>query len=163
MTPWQIMTISNTATVWVDADVYERDIASVSVGSKVKIRVTALPGREFTGKVLRISPVVDKSSRSVKVRAEIPNSDRLLKDGEYAEISIQSGRPHRALLVPLTAVEHEGELDYVFVQNGPKFKKLKVERGTAVREKVEIVSGLAAGDVVVSKGAIFLGDQASDD
>jgi cobalt-zinc-cadmium efflux system membrane fusion protein len=163
MTPWQIMTISNTATLWVEADVYEKDIAAIDVGSKVKVRVSALQGREFEGTVLRISPVVDKTSRTVKVRAIIPNSNGLLKDGEYADVTIAAGHPHHAMLAPLTAVEHEGDTDYVFIKDGAKFDKQKVELGAPFGDKVEIKSGLKSGDVVVTKGAIYLGDQESDD
>jgi RND family efflux transporter MFP subunit len=163
MTPWQMMTISNNSQVWVDADVYEKDIEEISAGSEVDIHVPALADKDFKGKVLRISPIVDKTSRSVKVRAVIENPGGLLRDGEYADVVIKAGHPHKALLVPLTAVEHEDGTDFVFVQKGEKYMKEKVQLGAPVGDKVEIQTGLKSGDIVVTKGAIFLGDQASDD
>ena len=80
MTPWQMFTLSNTAVVWVEMDVYEKDIHAVHVGQKLTVTVAALPNRTFTATVRRIAPALDKTTRALKVRAEIANADGLLKD-----------------------------------------------------------------------------------
>jgi membrane fusion protein, heavy metal efflux system len=163
MTPWQMFVVSNSSTVWVDADVYEKDIARVRQGSALEVSVAAIPGKTFAGTVLRIAPMLDKTSRSVKVRAEIPNTDGLLRDGEYAEVSIPLGLPRRTLVVPLSAISHEGDNDFVYVSEGDKYRKHQVKLGTQQGQRTEILDGIKPGDVIAVKGAIFLGGQISDD
>ena len=101
MTPWQMFVISSAATVWVEADVYEKDIAEVHDGQTVQIHVAAAPNRDFTGRVIHIAPALDKTSRAVKVRAEIPNPAGLLKDGMYAEVTIATGNAKSAPMIPM--------------------------------------------------------------
>lgn len=163
MAPWQLMVIGNDQTVWVDADVFEKDIASVAPGQPVSIRVAALPSREFKGHVLRVAPTLDKASRAVKVRVEIPNPKRQLKDGEYADVAITVGSPHDALTIPWAGVDHEGDEDFAFVETGGKYAKRPIHVGLREGERCQVLDGLKAGEKVVTHGALFLGGQQSGD
>jgi len=129
MTPWQMLTISNTSTVWVDADIYEKDIQSITPGLPVTIHVAALPDRTFTGVVRRIAPTLDTKTRSVKVRAEIANPDGQFKDGMYADVTIHLRGGKSALAIPLAAVQHDGDTDAVFVATGGKYVKRSIRLG----------------------------------
>jgi RND family efflux transporter MFP subunit len=159
MTPWQMFVLSNTETVWVDADVYEKDITSILPGQPVRIKVGAMPDKEFTGTVLRIAPTLDRTVRAIKVRAEIDNRKGLLKDGMYASVTILMGKGREALTVPVTAVQHEGDNDFVYIPANGKYVQRKVTVGPQYGERYVITSGLKPGETVVSHGAIFLDNQ----
>ena len=157
MTPWQMFVVSNAATVWVEADIYEKDIEQVREGQTVRMRVAALSAREFTGRITHIAPTLDKTSRAVKVRAEIPNSAGLLKDGMYAEVTIGAGRGKALPTVPLEAVQHDENSDYVYVADGKNYVKRQVHLGAQRDGNTEITTGLRSGETIVTHGAIFLG------
>ena len=163
MTPWQMFVVANPDTVWVDVDVFEKDIASVQIGAPVSIQVAALPNRTFQGRVLRIAPTLDKTSRAIKVRAEIDNREHRLLDGEFANVSLPLGKVRTALVIPMAAIEHEGDNDFVYRADGDKFTKTEVKVGVEHGQQAEIVSGLKPGDKIATHGAIFLGGQNSDD
>jgi cobalt-zinc-cadmium efflux system membrane fusion protein len=163
MAPWQLMVISNSDKVWVDADVYEKDISLVKIGSPVEIRVDAIPGQVFRGSVLRIAPTLDKTSRSIKVRAEIDNSSGQLRDGEYAEVTMPLGVAVKGIFIPMSAVDHEGSDDFVFLDQGEKYVKRKIRIKTEEGQRCQVVEGLKPGDRIAISGAIFLGGQLTDD
>jgi RND family efflux transporter MFP subunit len=161
MTPWQMFTLSNTSTVWVEADVYEKDISAIHSGQNLTITVAALPHQEFTGTVRHIAPALDKTTRAVKVRAEIANANGLLKDGMYADVRIRSGNGKSALAVPLEAILHDGDSDFVYVKQKDKYLRRQVTLGAQRDGRAIVEKGLAAGDMVVTHGALFLGNQNS--
>jgi membrane fusion protein, heavy metal efflux system len=158
MTPWQMLTIVNTDTVWVDADVYEKDLARVQPGQLADITVAALPGKVFPGKVLRIAPVVDAKSHSVHVRAEIPNLQGLLRDGMYCEVKIHAGAATPAVLVPLTAVQHDGDRTFIYVCSKDGYLRRTIHVLKELDGKGVVDSGLLPGERIVAHGAIFLND-----
>ncbi len=159
MTPWQMFVLSNAASVWIDADVFEKDIAAIAPGQQAAIRISALPGKDFRGSVLRIAPAVDKTSRAIKVRVEIANREGLLKDGMYASMTIFPGKGRRVLTVPAAAVQHDGDSDYVFVPMNAKYARRKIELGAHIKDRYVVNSGLQVGDSIVSRGAIFVASQ----
>jgi cobalt-zinc-cadmium efflux system membrane fusion protein len=161
MTPWQMFTISDADTVWIDADIYEKDIAAVTPGTPVQIHVAALPNRVFTGAVRYIAPTLDPKTRTIKVRAEIANPGRLLKDGMYADVTILIGKEHAVPVVPLEAVQHDGDSDYVYISEGGNYVKRSVSLGVQRSGRCVVQKGLREGDRVVTQGALFLGSQAS--
>ncbi len=163
MTPWQMFTISNAATVWVEADVYEKDIAQVHDGQAVQIHVPAAPNSDFTGRVIHIAPALDKTSRAVKVRAEIPNPAGRLKDGMYAEVTIATGSGKALPLIPMEAIQHDENADFVYVADGKNYAKRQVKLGTQQGGKAEVTSGLRPGETIVTHGAIFLGGAGNGD
>ena len=162
MTPWQMFTISNTNKVWVEGDIYEKDLAAVAEGQPVMIHVDALPSRTFAGLVRHIAPALDPKTHAVKVRAEIANAGWLLKDGMFAEMTVMTGRAQPALVVPLDAVQHDADSDYVFVASGDRYVRRNVAVGAQKGHESIIRSGLRPGERVVTQGALFLGSQGSD-
>jgi multidrug efflux pump subunit AcrA (membrane-fusion protein) len=162
MAPWQLMVVSDTDRVWVDADVYENDISQVKIGSTVEIRVDALPDQVFQGSVLKIAPTLDKTSRSVKVRVEIANPGGQLRDGEYAEVTLPLGTNQTGIFIPMSAVDHEGASDFVFLDQGSKYVKKEVHIKAQEGQRCLVVSGLEPGQRIAVRGAIFLGGQITD-
>ena len=163
MTPWQMFTISSADTVWLDADVYEKDIARVTPGEKAQIHVAALPGKTFAGRVTHIAPVLDPKTRAVKVRAELANADGLLKDGMFADLTLLGAKGQPATIVPLTAIQHDGDRDYVYVAQKGSYVKRAVQVGLSRGSDCIIRSGVQPGERVVTHGALFLGTEANSD
>jgi cobalt-zinc-cadmium efflux system membrane fusion protein len=163
MTPWQMFTIANAGAVWVDSDVYEKDIARVAAGEKVRVRVAALPGRQFSGVVQYVAPALDPKTHAVKVRTRIANPGGLLKDGMFVDAIVETGRGRPVTLVPLAAVQHDDRGDCVYVAQGDKYARRSVRLGRQRGEQYELEAGLRAGERVVTQGSIFLSGQASSD
>jgi RND family efflux transporter MFP subunit len=163
MTPWQMFTLANTDQVWVEADVYEKDLSLVTEGSPVHIHVAALPDRTFTGTVLHIAPALDKTSRALKVRAEINNRSGLLKDGMYANVDILLPQGHPEIVIPLAAVEHDEDSDYVYLADKGKYVQRLIHLRGQKDGNAIVDSGLKLGEQIVTHGALYLGSQASGD
>src|SRR5262249_2666761 len=122
-TPWQMFTIANSDRVWVDADVYDKDLSRVRMGQPVTIRVAALPNQQFFGRVSYIAGGVDPTAHTVKVRSEIANPEELLKNGMFADVTIATGRGAPTLLVPVGAVQTEDDKKFVLVETAPDHYK----------------------------------------
>ncbi len=161
MTPWQMFTISDVSTVIVESDIYEKNIAAVKRGVPVKIKIAAYPDRIFSGEISRVSPTLDAKSHTVKVRTQVDNRSGLLKDGMYAEAEIKSNHTRKSVSVPLSAVQHDGDSDFVFVEERHRYLRRKVILGEQRSGNAIIASGLNPGDRVVIQGAIFLNSQLS--
>lgn len=163
-----LFTIMNLADVWVEASVYEKDLAKIRKGQVAEIRVSSYPDRVFSGKVTHISDVLDPESRTAKIRCVVSNSMDLLKPEMFASISIITARKGGAVLVPKTAVLDEAGRKIVFtpcmecpedVKAGinacGEYDKLEVEVGSVHASSVE-VSGVKPGMLVVTEGAFQL-------
>jgi cobalt-zinc-cadmium efflux system membrane fusion protein len=142
--------------VWIDANVFEKDLERVRFGQEVKIAVTAFPGSTFMGKVILVSSVVDPETRSVKVRTEVPNPDGRLKPDMFANVEIITDLHRTAISIPQSAVLTDGGKTVVFVVDGNDYKMRQVTPGIQGNDRVEIVDGLSAGDKVVVKGNYLL-------
>ena len=145
--------------VWIDADVFERDLARVRTGQDVKVSVPAFPGATFTGKVILVNSVVDPESRTVKVRTEVPNPDNRLKPDMFANVSIITAQNRAAISIPQSALLNDEGKTIVFVADGNTYKKRQVTAGIQANDRVEIIDGLQAGDKVVVKGNYLLLEQ----
>ncbi len=155
--PFEIVDLSR---VWVLADAYETDLRHVKPGLAAKLSLKAFPGRTFLGRVAFVDPFLDPKSRTAKVRVEFPNPGGELKPEMFGEVEIQSAR-REALRIPADAVIHSGTKSVVFVALGEgKFRPREIEVGEGDQEFVEVVSGLEAGDGVVTR-ANFLVDSES--
>jgi membrane fusion protein, heavy metal efflux system len=148
--------IIDTSRVWVDANVFEKDLQRVRLGQQVKLTVPAFPGSTFSGKVILVSTVVDPDTRSVKVRTEVPNADGRLKPDMFANVEIVTNVDRAAISVPQSAVLNDEGKTVVFVAEGNSYKKRPVTVGIQNNDLVEIVEGLNAGDRVVVKGNYLL-------
>ena len=155
--PAPLCTIADISTVWAVGDIYEKDVAAISEGLPVQIRVGALPNQVFYGRVLHIAPTLDKTSRSIKVRAEIDNHNDQLKDGMYAQVDIHLPAGRSVIVVPLTAVQHNEDSDYVFVAENGKYIKRLIHLGEQKDGNGVVESGLKPGERIVGNGAIYLG------
>ena len=142
--------------VWIDANVFEKDLERVKFGQEVKVAVTAFPGSSFSGKVILVSSVVDPETRSVKVRTEVPNQDGRLKPDMFANVEIITDLHRTSISIPQSAVLKDGDKTVVFVVDGDGYKKRAVITGIQGDDRVEIVDGLNAGDKVVVKGNYLL-------
>lgn len=149
--------------VWVLVDVYERDLQQVAVGQKVEARVQAWGDRVFAGTVHSIGATIDRGSRTLKVRVELPNADGALKPGMFAKVMLAAtkGEPREGLYLPATALQRDGDRAIVFVQAGERqFQLRQVEIGQRTGDWVEVQHGLAPGERVVTTGAFFLKSEA---
>ncbi len=155
--PYEIVDLSN---VWVLADVYESELQFVKEGMAGSLTLKALPNREFKGKVLFIDPLLDPQTRTVKVRLAFANPSGELRPEMFGEV-ILHGTPREGLRIPQDAVIDSGTEKLVFVALGDgKFQPRKVRLGDSSGNNVEVVSGLSAGDQVVTR-ANFLIDSES--
>jgi cobalt-zinc-cadmium efflux system membrane fusion protein len=142
--------------VWIDANVFEKDLERVKVGQEVKVVVTAFPGTTFSGRVILVSSVVDPDTRSVKVRTEVPNSDGRLKPDMFANVEIITDLHREAVSIPQSAVLTDGGKTIVFVADGGSYKRRVVTTGMQGGDRVEIIEGLKEGEKVVVKGNYLL-------
>ena len=142
--------------VWIDANVFEKDLARVKFGQEVKVSVTAFAGSRFSGKVILVNSVVDPETRTVKVRTEVPNPDGRLKPDMFANVEIITDLNRSAISIPQSAVLNDGGKTVVFVADGSNYKKRQVTIGIQSNDRVEVVDGLNAGDKVVVKGNYLL-------
>jgi cobalt-zinc-cadmium efflux system membrane fusion protein len=152
-TVFKIIDISR---VWVDANVFEKDLERVRRSQEVKLTVPAFPGVNFSGRVIFISSVVDPDTRSVKVRTEVSNADGRLKPDMFANVQIITDLHRTAISIPESAVLDDDGKRIVFVSEGNAYKKLAVIEGLKSNGRVEIVDGLKPGDKVVVKGNYLL-------
>jgi len=151
-----VFKIVDVSSVWIDANVFEKDVARVKLGQQVNVSVTAFPGAIFTGKVILVSTVVDPDTRSVKVRTEVPNRDGRLKPDMFANVEIITDVNRTAVSIPQSALLNDGGQSLVFVAVGSGFEKRAVTPGIQSEDRIEIISGLNAGDKVVVKGNYLL-------
>jgi membrane fusion protein, heavy metal efflux system len=155
--------IVDLSSVWIDANVFEKDLSRVRVDQAVKVTVPAFPDASFMGRVILISSVVDPDKRTVSVRTEVGNPDGRLKPDMFANVEIITASKATAISIPLAAVLDDGGKPVVFVADGNEFKKRDVALGLKSDDRVEIVSGLNAGDKVVVKGNYLLMEQSKSD
>lgn len=151
--------IIDLSSVWIEANVFEKDLERIRLGQAVKVTVPAFPESSFYGRVTLISSVVDPDTRTVKVRTEVPNRDSRLKPDMFANVEIVTAGRRTAVSIPLAAVLDDGGTSVVFVADGSSYKKKEVTLGLKSDDRVEIVSGLAEGDKVVVKGNYLLLEQ----
>ena len=153
-----VMTVADLSTVWLSANVAERDLAQVAVGQTARITLDAWPGKSFEGKVAYVGAVLDPETRTVKVRVAIDNRAGAFKPGMFAHAGF-AGASRRALLVPASALLQSGPSTRVLVERIPLvFTPRTVEVDASHGEQVEIVSGLKAGERIVVKEGVLLND-----
>lgn len=154
--------IADLSTVWVEGEVFERDLPSVRLGQDVRVELDALPGRTRAGRITYVYPTLNPETRTSRVRVALANPGVLLKPGMYATLSWRGAGVVTALSVPRTAVISTGQRHLVFVRRTDGMLEPRiVQVGSSTTERIEILSGLAAGDTVV-KSATFLLDAESN-
>ena len=153
--------IADRSVLWVDVAVFEMDARTVRIGTPVSLTVQSQPGRSWPGRVTFIQPVVDPQSRTLTARVQLQNQDGLLRPGMYAVATLAAGATS-ALSVPVQAVLPTGTRNLVFVNRGDgTFMPRPVITGVRGDSLVEIISGLKAGDEVVSSAAYLLDSESN--
>jgi membrane fusion protein, heavy metal efflux system len=151
-----LFVISEPARLWVMLDVPEALTQEIQVGELVRISVPSLPGEIFNATVEYVADFIDSQSRTVKARAAVDNSARRLKAEMYvtADVAVP---PSKALKVPTNAVYLLADKYYAFVEDSPGvFTRRKLKAEEATLGFVRVISGLNAGDKLVSDGALLL-------
>ena len=156
----ELYTVSDYSTVWVNADIFEYEVPFVKVGQDSSMQLSYYPGKTWTGHVSFIYPTVDPTTRTVKVRMEFPNPDFQLKPQMFADVKLKINYGNQ-IVVPQEAVLDSGKEQTVFVAHeGGYFEPRKITMGAQVDGKVAVLSGLKAGEIVVTSGN-FLVDSES--
>ena len=157
----ELYVVADLSSVWVDAQVRESDAADLRVGSGADLEFATYPGRAYKGRVTFLYPTVAEQTRSLRARIAIANADGRLKPGMYATVRLSS--PTRsALTVPRSAVLQTGERAVVFVDQGKgALRPMDVVTGRTAGEYVEVLSGLAPGQRVVTSAQFLLDSESN--
>ena len=147
-------------TLKLDFRVPEVYLARIRSGQDVRVHVDAYAGETYRGAIYAVEPAVDEASRTVLLRARVPNPGVRLKPGMFARVNLVLGTRENALLVPEQAIVPRGRDNFVFRIVGGKAAMAKVELGLRRTGDVEILKGLAAGDAIVVDGQLKLQDGA---
>lgn len=149
--------IANLDTVWVIANVFEKDLERVAVGQAAMVSVRAHPGRVFEGPVTWVAAVLDEKTRTMQARIEVDNKDGHLKPGSFATAVLKIVSSPNGLSVPPAAIQRQKSETIVFVQAGDGvFKRREVKLGEKSADAVEVLDGLKAGETVVTSGSFIL-------
>jgi len=151
--------VADLSHVWVVFDAYENDLSYIKKGDKVTFLIQAIPGRDFTATVSFVDPVIDRVTRVAKVRAEMANTDGLLKPEMFATGIIKTGISvnSSSVVVPRSAVLWTGRRSIVYVKQpgaeNPVFQLREIELGPSLDESYVVMNGLNEGEEVVTSGA----------
>jgi Cu(I)/Ag(I) efflux system membrane fusion protein len=153
--------IADLSSVWVLADVYESDLADVRVGMSARASLPYQPGREWSGAITFIDPLVDPATRTIKVRIEVPNQDAALKPDMFTDVLLRSDLGTQ-LFVPEGAVLRAGERRIAFLDRGDgRLEPREVVIGDRVEGGYTVLSGLADGDRVVTSANFLIDSESS--
>ena len=153
----ELFTIADLSTVWVLADVYEKDLARLPRSGDVDIRVDAYPDRVFRGALTYVSDVIDPKTRTAKVRCVVANPDGLLKLDLFAMVIIPTNQRRQSVVVPVPAVQQVDNQPVVFVRKTEsQFERRKVTVGQTAGGVIEILDGLRNGEEVVADGSFYM-------
>lgn len=158
----RIMSIGSLSEVWVEAEVFERQLPLLAEGAPVEMKLDYLPGKVWSGKVDYIYPSLDEKTRTVKVRLRFSNEDRQLRPNMFAQVSISSEGSVETLIIPSDAVIRTGKADRVVLALGEgRFRSQHVSIGRVSGSNTEILSGLNIGDSVVTSAQFLLDSESS--
>jgi multidrug efflux pump subunit AcrA (membrane-fusion protein) len=154
----KIYRLADLGLVWVQADIYEQDLAYIKLGQEATVTLSYLPDREFRGRVTYIYPNVDEKTRTARVRMEFHNPGYFLKPGMFATVKVVSELEPSVLLMPDMAILRSGEKSTVFVAlDGGKFEPRIVTLGPqAENDEYQVLSGVSEGERIVTSGQFML-------
>ena len=163
-----LFTISDLSTLWLWGDVYERDFAKVRVGQPVKVYIVGRADRPIDATLDWISPVIDDTTRSVRVRATLDNRDRHMLADMYATLTVTTDPGTGSVVVPADAVVHDGERAFSMVEvstdgGGATYRRTPVEAEAIDARTARVTAGVHGGDRVVADGALGLYSQMQGD
>ena len=151
-----IFKVANLSTVWAEFDAYENEIKNLKEGQKIQIKAEAYPDKNFEAQISFIDPLLNSSTRTVTVRAELANKNKLLKPGMFVTANVKSEAENTMnISIPKSAVMWTGERSLVYLKtndNPPTFEMREVNLGAENGNKYSILSGLQKGDEIVTNG-----------
>jgi cobalt-zinc-cadmium efflux system membrane fusion protein len=159
----EILAIMDPTVVWVDAEIYERDIARIKLSQEVKVSVPAYPAESFLGKVIYIGDVLKEETRTITVRTEVPNREYKLKPGMFADMTVYLNHQDEVLAVPEEAILDDRDDKIVFITVEGGFRLQVVQVGMKDGGFWEIVGGLRDGQEVVTVGSYQLKSKLYDE
>jgi cobalt-zinc-cadmium efflux system membrane fusion protein len=152
----ELMTVMNLSSVIIEAQLPESQAARAQTGQRLTARLPSLPDQPFEGRVESVGNAVDPQKRTVPVRARITNAGAMLKHEMAVEVRLATGERKAALLIPVTALVEDDGIKVVYVKEGGKYERRPVMVGAINYQTVEILSGVEAGEEVVTAGAYQL-------
>lgn len=142
--------VADLSSVWVIADVFEQDIASLKTGAKTAVKINAYPDKTYTGTIAYVYPTLNAQTRTIPVRIEMANPGGLLKPGMFAQMELATSAKGPVLSVPNSAVIDSGTRQIVLVQVGQgRFEPREVTLGARSDDRVEVLRGVREGEQVV--------------
>jgi cobalt-zinc-cadmium efflux system membrane fusion protein len=148
----ELLTIMDPRLLWIDAEIFERDISKIRSGQRVNISVPAFPGQSFTGRISYISDVLNEETRTITIRTEVENSNLKLKPGMFADIEILLNHKANVLVLPSEAILDDGNDQIVFVKVMDEYVPKVVKLGVKEDGFREVLEGIEEGDEVVTRG-----------
>lgn len=149
--------------VWASADIYEKDRTKVNLNQKVSVFVDGIRDKVFTGNISYIGSVIKSETRTLPVKALLDNKENILNPGAFIQLNISIGKKKNSIVIPriaLVEVDKEGTEEkhkhIVYLKKGDSYVPRKIEVEAHDSDTVEVISGLMAGEVIVSKGAYQL-------
>lgn len=156
----ELFVVTDLSTLWMIASVNEEHLAKLRNGLAARVEVQAFPGRAFPGKITKLGEELDATTRTLRVRIELPNQAGQLKPEMYATATIELGGSAPALYVPQEAVQEVGGRPSVFVQTARgRFEARPIRTGHTLDGYVEAASGLREGEEIAARGSFVLKSQ----
>lgn len=155
----ELVTIADLSVVWVIADVFERDMARVTLGRDARVISAAMPARVWTGRVTYLDPQVSADTRTLKARVEVSNGDGALRPGLLTDVTLSAAAGAATVLIPREAVQQSAGRAIVFTPQAGRpgaYAVREVSIGAVTGNDIEIREGLSAGDEIVTDGAFAL-------
>ncbi len=157
-TQMPVMAIVRLDPLKVTAELPERMAPWISDGRPVELHVDAYRDRTFTGKVTRISPVVNPATRAFPFEAVVPNTDAALKPGTFARVHVESGKVDDVLTLPFAALQYRYGVNRVFVVKGDRLALRELQVGERLGDRIEIAGGVKEGEQVAVTDVDTLAD-----
>lgn len=149
--------IADLSNIWLIADIYEYEVPWIKLGQEVEMSLSYFPGKPFKGKVTFIDPMLDPESRTLKVRMEFPNPNLELKPEMYANVTLKSEVTKKSIAVPEEAVIYSGDKTMAMIQKrSGRFESRVLNLGVKTQGYVQVISGLKAGDRVVTSSTFLI-------
>lgn len=156
----QLYLLADLSTVWLMAQVYEYELGRLRIGQPAEVSVSAVPGKTLRGRIAFIDPVLDRETRSARVRIALPNPGGILKPGMFADARLEIPSAS-SLVIPKSALIDTGARRVVYVETAPNtFTARDVKTGEASGDRIAVLDGLKEGDRVVAAAAFFVDSQA---
>ena len=155
-TPISLFVIADLSTMWVIADVYEPDVGRLALRQPVTVILACCPGERYEGRITYIAHAVDKETRTLKVRAIVPNRGGKLRAEMFVRVAIETGTT-RVLALPQSAVHRDGGEPFVLREkDGGQYERRAVKLGQELNGQIEVIGGVGPEDRVAADGSILL-------